>query len=210
MHFNLHNEYRLSPDLDQFGAFSYAETSEVSTYQHPPIHYKRLENPDAVKVLHPRCIPAGNITITHYADIVDFMREASNVADLFPKWMQQSSISFVNVDVHQSVKKVLEDGSVTYVKEHTTIPSMEFDQKYMSLYESESSYHSLSSTEQYEDYENEMKQVMEEIESIGGQDPENQNWSTIEAFQHLDSHRYEMKAQKDMPLMDLERPMNSM
>ena len=87
---------------------------------------------------------------------------------------------------------------------------MEFDQKYMSLYESESSYHSLSSTEQYEDYEKEMKQVMEEIESIGGQDPENQNWSTIEAFQHLDSHRYEMKAQKDMPLMDLERPMNSM
>jgi len=138
------------------------------------------------------------------------MREASNVADLFPKWMQQSSISFVNVDVHQSVKKVLEDGSVTYVKEHTTIPSMEFDQKYMSLYESESSYHSLSSTEEYEDYENEMKQVMEEIESIGGQDPENQNWSTIEAFQYLDSHRYEMKAQKDMPLMDLERPMNSM
>jgi len=202
MHFNLHNEYRLSPDLDQFGAFSYAETSEVSTYKHPPIHYKRLENPDAVKVLHPRCIPAGNITITHYTDIEDYMGRVTDVADLFPKWMSMSSIAFVNVDVHQSTKKVLEDGSVTYVKEHTTIPSMEFDQKYMSLYESESSYHSLSSTEQYEDYENEMKQVMEAIDE--------EDWQTVEAFQHLDSHRYEMKAQKDMPLMDLERPMNSM
>lgn len=202
MHFNLHNEYRLSPDLDQFGAFSYAETSEVSTYKHPPIHYKRLENPDAVKVLHPRCIPAGNITITHYTDIEDYMGRVTDVADLFPKWMNMSSIAFVNVDLHQSTKKVLEDGSVTYVKEHTTIPSMEFDQKYMSLYESESSYHSLSSTEQYEDYENEMKQVMEAIDK--------EDWQTVEAFQHLDSHRYEMKAQKDMPLMDLERPMNSM
>ena len=202
MHFNLHNEYRLSPDLDQFGAFSYAETSEVSTYKHPPIHYKRLENPDAVKVLHPRCIPAGNITITHYTDIEDYMGRVTDVADLFPKWMNMSSIAFVNVDLHQSTKKVLKDGSVTYVKEHTTIPSMEFDQKYMSLYESESSYHSLSSTEQYEDYENEMKQVMEAIDE--------EDWQTVEAFQHLDSHRYEMKAQKDMPLMDLERPMNSM
>ena len=50
-----------------------------------------------------------------------------------------------------------------------------------------------------------LEEAYEVIEAIDEKD-----WQTVEAFQHLDSHRYEMKAQKDMPLMDLERPMNSM
>lgn len=219
MHFNLHNEYRLSPDLDQFGDFSYAETSEVSTYRHPDIHYKMdlmyvttegQVYPAVKRINH---LSAGNAH-NSYEDLEFMMKSMKMFAEkypekleenpdivelgveaLFPKWMNMSKMDFVNIKTGDC------DG---------TNIGLEFDEKYMSLYQHESSYHSLSASEEYEDYENEMKQVMEEIESIGGQDPEKQNWSTIEAFQHLDSHRYEMKAQKDMPLMDLERPMNSM
>jgi len=121
---------------------------------------------------------------------------------LFPRWMQQSSITFVNLDVYHSVKKINPDtGEVIYVKEHTTIPSMEFDQKYMSIYQHESSYHSLASIEEFDNYEQEMKQVMDSIDK--------KDWNTVQAFQHHESHRYEMKAMKDTPLMDLERPYQS-
>jgi len=222
MHFNLDNDYRLSPSLDHGGEFMYSDASDCSTYKHPEIHYRMLENPKSVRVLHPRCIPAGNITLNHYTDIETMMREAEGYTEievtdpetgeklieyigsgsesLFPRWMQQSSITFVNLDVYHSVKKINPDtGEVIYVKEHTTIPSMEFDQKYMSIYQHESSYHSLGSTEEFDSYEKEMKQVMKAIDK--------KNWDEVEAFQHLDSHRYEMVAQIDSPIMDLERPM---
>jgi len=200
MHFNLDNDYRLSPSLDHGGEFMYTDVSDCSTYEHPPIHYKLMDNPDSVRVINH--IPAGNVQnryediefmmksfktygemhpeiLTEDADLIELGPEA-----LFPKWMNMSKMDFVNI------KTGIEDRSEI---------GLEFDQKYMSIYQHESSYHSLSSTEEFNNYQEEMKEVMDAIDK--------KDWNTVQAFQHLDSHRYEMVAQKDSPIMDLERPM---
>ena len=199
MHFNIDNDYRLSTDLDQFGQFTYVDVSDCSTYQHPPIHYKLMENPESVRVINH--IPAGNVQsryedmefmmksfrtygemhpekLTENADLIELGVEA-----LFPKWMSMTKMDFVNIKTGDS------DG---------TQIGLEFDEKYMALHQHESSYHSLASTEEFDNYEDEMKQVLTAID--------NENWDEVKAFQHYDSHRYEMKAMKDMPLFDLERP----
>jgi hypothetical protein len=206
MHFNLDNDYRLSPNLDTFGEFSYTDVSDCSTYKHPPIHYKLKENPESVRVVNQ--IEAGPVRITHYEQIEQMMKEAEGYTEieltdpetgekyvekvgsgsesLFPKWMMQTSLSWVNV---QSI----DDNGEPYYHQH-----LEINDKYMALHQHESSYHSLSSSEDFQSYEKEMKGVMTAID--------NENWDEVKAFQHYDSHRYEMKAMKDMPLFDLERP----
>ena len=202
MHFNLDVDYRLSPSLDHGGEFLYTDVSDCSTYKHPPIHYKLMENPDSVRVINH--IPAGNVQ-NRYEDIEFMMKSFKTygemhpeiltedadlielgVEDLFPKWMNMSKMDFVNI------KTGIEDRSEI---------GLEFDQKYMSIYQHESSYHSLASTEEFNNYQEEMKEVMDAIDK--------KDWNTVQAFQHHESHRYEMKAMKDTPLMDLERPYQS-